>query len=334
MKKRDRAVDILRGFGMILIIVGHCFETSWTRYIYSFHMPLYFFLSGYCVGGRKKLEKPGKYILKKCRTLLLPYAFFFWLHFAIYNIGFDGGIYIKIGVSAADTIKAFFLSGGYLNSIPLYNFPLWFLPHMFLADIIFYAVRQGLSAMKGEKERKVTSFVLTVILVAVTVPVQRLIPGRPALHINILPASLAFMLLGFLPSFFPKEKLGKWLYPAALPLIFAGYILCSLNGGGNISNILSPLYYVSAMCSIAGFFSLAKRIESPLLEYMGRNTMTFLGMHMYVYGNMVKVPRFSVFESDTAYHIAVLAAGIIVLSVINEVFKLPSRLYRLKDRAK
>ena len=42
-------VDIARGIAILLVVLGHCFQSSdvaLNRVILSFHMPLFFFLSG------------------------------------------------------------------------------------------------------------------------------------------------------------------------------------------------------------------------------------------------------------------------------------------------
>lgn len=48
---RDKTADIAKGIGIILMIVGHCsfcfVEYPWViRFIYSFHMPLFFIITG------------------------------------------------------------------------------------------------------------------------------------------------------------------------------------------------------------------------------------------------------------------------------------------------
>lgn len=49
IKKREQWADILKGIGAILVVIGHLvlYEGNAKVYIYSFHMPLFFFISGY-----------------------------------------------------------------------------------------------------------------------------------------------------------------------------------------------------------------------------------------------------------------------------------------------
>lgn len=54
MKERDNSVDVAKGFGILLVLLGHL-SIMWTnpdfKYIfhaiYSFHMPMFVILSGF-----------------------------------------------------------------------------------------------------------------------------------------------------------------------------------------------------------------------------------------------------------------------------------------------
>lgn len=55
MKKEKRIdyIDIAKGIGIILVVIGHCINghSIAGRYISSFHMPLFFFISVIAVIG-------------------------------------------------------------------------------------------------------------------------------------------------------------------------------------------------------------------------------------------------------------------------------------------
>lgn len=86
---RNKLISILQVYGILLVVLGHCFVLYPAKpllfyWIYSFHMPLFFFISGYLFqysSQRKALEisdmswwgKNGL-LWKKCKRLLIPYA--------------------------------------------------------------------------------------------------------------------------------------------------------------------------------------------------------------------------------------------------------------------
>lgn len=84
MKQRIEYLDSLRGFAIILVVMGHLiqqnysapFQDSIFNIIFSFHMPLFFFISGCAVGVRPirsvNLRDTAKSICNKFLSLILP----------------------------------------------------------------------------------------------------------------------------------------------------------------------------------------------------------------------------------------------------------------------
>ena len=95
--KRLDWIDIAKGIGIILVVLGHTLvpqvrETDFAGFlwifIYNFHMPLFFFLSGYLFEkGLPHYTNKGKFILGKLQYLMLPYLIF--STFAYLFIGFS-----------------------------------------------------------------------------------------------------------------------------------------------------------------------------------------------------------------------------------------------------
>ena len=80
--KRDETLDALKGLAILFVVMGHvmagCFSRGGAdssflfKLIYSFHMPLFLFVSGVlCGGGRKRSVKD--LVGSKLRTLLVPW---------------------------------------------------------------------------------------------------------------------------------------------------------------------------------------------------------------------------------------------------------------------
>lgn len=87
MKKRNETLNIARGFAIILVVVGHIIQynligsscTSIFKIIYTFHMPLFFLLSGYVSFYSKPiltLSTLGNNFIKKTFQLYIPYLTF------------------------------------------------------------------------------------------------------------------------------------------------------------------------------------------------------------------------------------------------------------------
>lgn len=72
---RDETFDILKGIAIILVIVGHTDFGPFRAFIYSFHMPLFFFIAGYFLKKRPLQTE----LCLSAKRLLIPYLFTaFW----------------------------------------------------------------------------------------------------------------------------------------------------------------------------------------------------------------------------------------------------------------
>ena len=70
--QRKMFLDVARGISMICIVLGHLGVSSLNRIVFTFHLPVFFLLSGYFID----LKRPWKELLKhKVRTLIVPYYF-------------------------------------------------------------------------------------------------------------------------------------------------------------------------------------------------------------------------------------------------------------------
>lgn len=77
MKDYIHWIDILKGLGIFLVILGHTIKNNdLYLWIYSFHMPLFFFISGYLMNPQTKLVCYKSFVWKKAKSLLLPFVFF------------------------------------------------------------------------------------------------------------------------------------------------------------------------------------------------------------------------------------------------------------------
>ena len=84
-KKQFREIDLCRGLGIILVVLGHALKQTGTDHqavqisisvIYSFHMPLFFVLSGfvaYRILGFVTWGERINYVAGRARRLLIPY---------------------------------------------------------------------------------------------------------------------------------------------------------------------------------------------------------------------------------------------------------------------
>lgn len=127
MSKRIEYLDIAKGIGILLVVLGHndfeVISPFVQRLIYSFHMPLFFFLSGYFINASIPFFE---FVRKRFNALLKPFLF------TIFLIYFTSVSFEKMGFNTAITriVKSLYGSGHYLDWVQL-----WFLPHLFVVSL-------------------------------------------------------------------------------------------------------------------------------------------------------------------------------------------------------
>lgn len=142
--KRNIPLDITKGIGILLVILGHFdsiqdipsgLYTPLRTFIYSFHMPLFFIVSGYLYKARSIKETLKKDIVH----LGLPYAITCLVIILFYTIYYS--ISKNSSLLKYYAIASLFGSGTqhtclYLSSIPSIG-AIWFLPALLICKNIY-----------------------------------------------------------------------------------------------------------------------------------------------------------------------------------------------------
>lgn len=134
VKKRISYVDIAKVLGMFFIVYGHTLRGGEiTTWIYTFHVPLFFFLSG--VIFHEETLSIKTFLKKKGMALLVP--FFVW---ALISTGTFAGmssfISMQPTLQSSQTNPLISILMGYCDA----NSPLWFLPCLFIVEILMLII--------------------------------------------------------------------------------------------------------------------------------------------------------------------------------------------------
>ena len=154
MTKRMEYIDMMKGFAMILVILGHIWYIPQPLKIciYFFHIPLFFFLSGFTFSIKKYTSfKP--FFMKKFKTIMLPYFLLNTGVFMFKSIMLYPENILKIDILYF--IKALLLA----DRLHIY-YQLWFLTSLFLAELVSYFVVKFSNNFK----KWILSFFLLLIL--------------------------------------------------------------------------------------------------------------------------------------------------------------------------
>jgi len=161
------AIDVAKAIGIVVVVAGHApgAPAALLAPIYSVHMPLFFFLSGCVLGAARAAEPWRRTVQRAARTLLVPYLFFFLLSFGYWMLTRHLGARAAkfAGIDAADAWVGFATG---LSADLFVNITLWFLPCMFVCQLLHAAARQVL----GPRAVLLLAIGVAAVLLAFTQP--------------------------------------------------------------------------------------------------------------------------------------------------------------------
>jgi fucose 4-O-acetylase-like acetyltransferase len=277
---RFKALDVAKGIGIILVIIGHLDTSEMLhKWIYSFHMPFFFFLSGFL---NKDKEDFKEVAISKVKRLIVPY-FFFGILSIIVMLTFKLPLKNPINKEHLDDIlRIFYLKG---NPIPM-NKVIWFLIVLFWMEMLNFLLSKKISAT--------AQFISSIVASVIVYYCFLLFKFRLPFGLDIVPFALIFFMLGRLV----KQKIdisqitktsNLWLLTFPIATIFL-----MLNFKFNLDllqlTFKNPLLLV--LTSFSGIYLLLLISflisQNGILEYLGTNSIVILGTHIIII-NLMKL---------------------------------------------
>ena len=267
--KRLGYIDLYKSIGIILMIMGHIgFGDGFDFFIHAFHMPMFFFISGFLY-SRKKNIKFKTYFFKKFRSLIIPYIVFGIVHFgiSIFLYGYDIN-YLK---------HLLFVN---TDGLPIAG-ALWFLTALFFVDIIYYLIDRFI-------KRNLYQFIIIVLMFACALVYKR--------TIGVLPYALGSSMAGLVLFFIGNKVKNRIInidYVLLFGLIVLDVFLIFTNGYVNMrtevySNIL--LFFLNSIISSIILINIALIIDkkmknnfiSKFFQSIGKNSIVYVCLNQLV----------------------------------------------------
>ncbi len=156
-KKRLDYLDMAKGLGMILVLIGHLQGDSIFTfspyihplcvYIFSFHMPMFFIISGILLAIKNDEIRPFREVAaSRFRGIMIPYFWFSFFYLLVVVIALIKG---EIAVQTL-YLNIWYVLGLYGMNV------LWFLPALYLGELLFLFTRR--------KIREDSLFITVVVL--------------------------------------------------------------------------------------------------------------------------------------------------------------------------
>lgn len=273
---RIRWLDAAKAIGIILVVLGHISrDTVLVQWIYLFHMPLFFFVSGWVYKKKNVLKDIGH----RARTLMVPYYVFggvLLLYWQLFERRFRDSA-LSFGQSVYGLLTGEY---DYLD----FNVHLWFLPCLFVTAVFF-------NVLVNVGDRWKNGGIVFAGFVSLAMSAVSLVMVCPPL---IWGFERTFQYIGFYAAgaMLSKtrveglaEKMGRGMQGAVLLLCLSATVAL------NHWNLTAGIFrYIDAFLGIFLVVAMALLLQnSALVQYLGRTTLLVLCIHGPIYRILIQV---------------------------------------------
>lgn len=266
---RLREFDVLKGIGILLVLIGHAgLRGNLRMLIYGFHMPLFFFVSG-CFFKPRPF---GEFLRRDVRQLLVPWlTFVCFLFMSFYVLS----IYVSHSFSPLGLVKGV----NVLDEGCIYFYKnVWFLICLFFTRLLFWTLYKLLG---GGMLKILTGVILYLLGYAL----QQKNVNIPFFVDSACSMTLFYALGYAFKRYGLHEKLRSWW--AAL-LLLAAYVAVGLllHPHVEIKDNVFPWYIIFySLLGIIGCYALSARLlkgsvpGTHFVERCGVISLSLLGFH-------------------------------------------------------
>ena len=303
-------IDFLKGMAIFLMVMGHVLSWSMTdsgcprtvdswfvrEVIYSFHMPLFMFMSGYVIDLKNKTwswDVSSKAVSSRLRTLLLP-----CLSFKV------------LGIIASIIVGGSIIING--------DMP-WFLRALFEIALLFTIIKWLLYKMKVEnKIVEIGCFMLGYGLIFILTHLFRNTAVDEWISFTQFQIMYPYFICGYVFRKYETNFKGNWIYTLmvviyALAFYYYQYVQLS-------SSIHSAIRYILALAGIFIVYQLAftycksnSRVVG-IFEYLGGHSIEIYLLSNYFIPRVPQIGKF-IYETSLIPN-EYLATSIFMQSVI------------------
>lgn len=319
MEKRDHSIDIAKGLGVFLVIWGHLNSIHYHLYVYSFHMPLFFLLSGIF---HKQEISLYQLIQSKSRSLLLPYVFFSLFSYIFYLVW----AILFTGLNTFDFYSIYKIIS-YKDAVSV---PLWFFISLFEVTIIYYLLKRNV-----KNSLALLLITLSISIFSYCISQLHLTNFHNYFHIFSSFSMLFFYALGCEGLKKNKEKiipnhiiLTVFIFMVTFLLhLYVNTFSKGIDVNSNVFNVPFLIYFLAA---IIGSYSLwlisviinKLHILSRFWAFVGKNSMGIFAIHMPVFELARPLIKLIIIPGSTLSDFLVAILSLFISIAVNEILKI------------
>lgn len=282
---RLKWVDIAKGIGIIFIVLGHAGNPTISKYLFWFHVPLFFMLSGYVFKPLNRLSDLPLWIKKRAKKLLLTYFTYLLVFYLILIVQYfiNGELTLALLIKRAITS----LFGG--RALSYLMSPMWFITTLLLTQVLFAYI-----SLKCKKQH----VFLIIGIFYLLAHLESLLAQHMAIYIpfnaDVVLLALTFYAIGYyLKDILSDLTTHKKMVLSAIAFGMIAFLL-DIRGVINYYLDLNMLVYnnlildlvlpISFSLMVCFFCQLLEKISliTEILSSIGKSSLTILYLHIPV----------------------------------------------------
>lgn len=281
----EQKITRLKGFGIILVVLGHAILSNKNGYtlrnfIYSFHLAIFYFATGYLYKEKYKIEIKS-YCLKRLRSLYIPYVgyglFFLLLH----------NLFCIIGLYHLSNSYSFGMMVDNAFNLIKFNYfePLsgtfWFFKSLFIVSTIFEISIYFVHKYFIHEKVAFAGIILCLTILGFS-GIYFVYPGHKTIsNLSLLP----FMYIGHLIYIF-KDKIKyktSLAFVAFIVIVFYSNNVIEINSMSIGQNPF--VFYLCGICGVYMILTIASKVPSKnyldnIIVYVGKKTEPIFIWHL------------------------------------------------------
>ena len=299
MSNRVKWIDAAKGLGALYVIIGHfILNGKISVLLYAFHMPLFFFLAGITF-NIKENETFFIYLKKKFVSIIIPY-FIFSVPLFLFNcvrIIHNGSDALVLLLKKIIGIILCWKTTDYYNGV-------WFLPCIFTAYLISYAIISNLKS-------KTTIVIFSILSLLLGLFLDKFDISLP------FGADTALIAAYFMcTAYVIKELIGKlkWICVALyIPMGLITFLNYTMSGkrvemySNDYGNYV--LFILASLCGIIatiGLANISSVTNNSLLNILGKESMYMYGSQLIFFSVMnVILPKTGIYSLGSIIQTAI-----------------------------
>ncbi len=363
VKKRDPYWDIMKGIGALCIVLGHCAWGLAGKYVYTFHLALFFFVGGFLFKP-EHAKDPWRYLGSRFKNLYGKYVLYSFIFILLHNVLLKLNLYSSSASAGKWAMQEYGINDFLTNLFQALLFgtnetlleALWFVITLLMAMCIFCFIQFYLGKIKNKTVNIIVSWVVYIALayVGTYIEMQNLqFTERTQCVIMLVP--LVFLGYKFREHYDVLKKFVRWW--AIIPFALLNHFALKWTGTNidlSQNMIISPLwFYALSLSGIYVCLGLSQLINmiKPLrwaFSKMGEYSYEIMALHftafkavIWLYDTLkgqkaflkMDLPSFPTFMGDRLWYFYLPAGIILPIAVVAGLRALKRLIFRKRDLA-